>query len=138
MREGLLLLLSILLLAAQLSGAQLGPTSSAALPTLTITREDVVQESLECLPGQAATNDCLVFWQSTQEGAKKVRGFRAAHVGQRICLRIGTYETPPSLVSTNRLPNAHSTSPGQCEKTLRVLKVSPSEVNIVVAALKRR
>ena len=76
--------------------SQLGFGGSDRLVTLTISSDDVIQQSL--LVFRRATN-VFVKFQYTEAGSNKVRAFYESHQGEMARIRIGTFATPPFPVN---------------------------------------
>ncbi len=130
MRKHVLLLL--VGLCAQLGHAQ---STTGSVSTLTILPEDVVKESIKLVPFKDNTNRFLLTLDYSERGVKKLVAFKAAHAGQMIRNRYGTYETKPRLASTNRPPGA---TQGKNPEMKAVLQLNAAEANTVLTALKAR
>ncbi|MGD0812936.1 MAG: hypothetical protein ABSA83_04985 [Verrucomicrobiota bacterium] len=63
----------------------------ASIPTMTISSNDVVQTSIKVWDLRGQMNGFAVKWMYTEDGAKKVRGFRDAHVGEKVREHIGCF-----------------------------------------------
>ena len=102
------------------------PPHPLVIPTLTITTNDVdpvsvlvlpyhtqssawvapAMDSGSRVPASSVERTFSVKWAYSEEGARRVREFTEAHVGQRIQIRIGTFLTPSFL-------NAHPNRSGR-------------------------
>jgi hypothetical protein len=134
-----LLRLWVLLWAVQAGWAQSDfgkQLSDAAIPTITIHPEDVVQNSIEHFPFPSGANTFVVRWQYTEEGAKRVRAFWDAHTGRKIRTRIGSFESPLTLVLTSRLLKPSGTVPWEKVRTDKFVSVSGADANAIVAGLR--
>src|SRR5262249_17466185 len=67
---------------------------SKAVPTLQILASDVVQSSIEQF--RTGTNRFAVKWAYTEAGANKMLAFYESHQGQKVRMRVGGYQTPPT------------------------------------------
>ena len=77
--------------------SQLGLRGSNGLVTLTISSDDVIQQSL--LVFRRATNSVFVKFQYTEAGSNKVRAFYESHQGEMARIRVGTFATSPFPVN---------------------------------------
>jgi hypothetical protein len=84
-----------------------------------------------------ATNWFAVRWTYTEAGAKKMKAFWEAHAGQEIFTQIGSYETPRSLLATNKLAKAANIIPWERVRTDKVIGVNAAEAKTIVAGLQK-
>lgn len=96
------------------------PPPPLVIPTLTISTNDVDRSSIMVfrwptrsethatvapptdaggsVPAPPVERKYSVKWAYSEAGARRVREFTEAHVGQRIQITIGTFSTPPALI----------------------------------------
>jgi hypothetical protein len=104
---------------------------------LTISRQDVVQDTIKRFEVKGATNEWVFTWQYTERGAGRIRAFREAHDGYKTRMRIGDYETQPRLVQTNWLSQQGITvSPTNTR--LQVLRVNADQAKKILAELEKK
>lgn len=63
------------------------------VPTIHLMPADIVQESIKQV--HWTTNTFAVKWKYTEDGAKRMLDFWMQHSGQKICIAVGTFSTPP-------------------------------------------
>ncbi len=96
------------------------PRPPLVIPTLTISTNDVKIASVMVLtwpprketavavlpggvgerpiPAPPVETKFSLKWAYSEEGARRVREFTEAHIGQRIQIRIGAFKTPPTMI----------------------------------------
>lgn len=122
---------------AGIGGASPSLAADAVVPTLTVSREDVVQATVKRFEVKGTTNEWVITWQYTERGAGKVRAFREAHVGHTPRMRIGDYETKPRLVKTNWL-RQQGIAVSPTNETTQVLRVNAEEARKILAELEKK
>src|SRR6266568_6594749 len=84
------------------SMTHLGLAQEQSIPTIRISPEDVVQDSIQ--RSQMSTNKFMVRWTYTQAGARKMLAFREAHEGKKVRTVVGNFESPPSEIIFRTMP----------------------------------
>ena len=80
----------------------LGLAQEQSIPTIRISPEDVVQDSIQ--RSQMSTNKFMVRWTYTQAGARKMLAFREAHEGKKVRTVVGSFESAPSEIIFRTMP----------------------------------
>jgi len=134
-------IVSAIIWTMQVGSAQFGleettELSGAALPWVTIYPEDVVQDSIRRL--RMTTNQFVVRWQYTEEGAKKMQAFWDAHAGERVRTRVGNFETPPALVWPRDRVQTNPIVPWEKMRTDKFVGLRENDADAVLAGLKQK
>ena len=75
----------------------------ASVPAVTISAKDVVQTSVKVYHIGGGTNGLVVKWVYTEDGAKKIRAFEDAHVGQKVQMQIGSFVSDFTIRDPNHV-----------------------------------
>lgn len=111
-----------------------------AVPTRRILPDEVVQDSVHMM--QMRTNNFVVRWTYTEEGAKKMLAFQEANEGQKVRTVIGEVQLPVGeVVGFRPMPPAFTNYAQWKEgwlkhRTDKVMGVSESDAKKIVAGLK--
>ena len=111
-----------------------------SVPAFRILPEDVVQDSIQQV--RFATNQFAVRWTFTEAGANKMLAFEEAHEGQKTCTVIGSYKTPPGVIS-HFLPMPAFTNYTQWKegwlkhRTDKMFSVTEADAQAITAGLQR-
>jgi len=105
-------------------------------PVIRLSPDDFVQDSIKQV--HWTTNTFAVKWTYTEAGAKKMLAFWELHPGQKVCIQVGDFKTPPFLAPEATSPITHSDWKADWLKrrTDKFLGVSESDARKIVTGMK--
>ena len=111
--------------------------AQAAIPTIRILPEEVVQDSIHKYYIGGDTNNVMVRWQYTEAGAKKMRDFWVAHAGQKYLIRVGSFESRVTSMPRKPSPQPGGDDEGWLKtRTDKFFPISEANAKLLIAGLK--
>jgi hypothetical protein len=112
--------------------------AQAAIPTIRILPEEVVQDSVHQHYMGGDTNNVMVRWQYTEAGAKKMWDFWNAHGGQKVLIRVGDFESRATIMLRKPFPPpAGGDDEGWLKtRTDKFFGISEANAKLLIAGLK--
>ena len=86
---------SLFLLLFSLCSLSIAARADEPFPTIRLAPADVVTDSIKQI--HWTTNTFAVEWKYTEPGAKRMLDFWMQHSGQKICIAVGNFTTPPFI-----------------------------------------
>jgi hypothetical protein len=105
-------------------------------PAIRLVPEDFVQDSIKQV--HWTTNTFAIKWKYTEAGAKKMLAFWGQHPGQKVCIQIGSFQTPPFVAPEPIDPVTHSDWRADWLKrrTDKFMNLNESDAKEVVTGIK--
>jgi hypothetical protein len=109
-----------------------------AFPTIRLVPEDFVQNSIKQV--HWTTNTFAVKWKYTESGTKKMFAFWGQHPGQKVCIQVGNFQTPPFVAPELIDPVTHSDWRADWLKhgSDKFMNLSESDAKAVVSGMRER
>jgi hypothetical protein len=108
------------------------------LPALRLVPGDFVQDSIKQV--HWTTNTFTVKWKYTEAGAKKMLAFWGQHPGQKVCVQVGDFQTPPYVAPEPIDPKTHFDWRADWLKhsTDKFMNLSESDAKAVVGGMREK
>jgi len=126
------ILIPVILLCAGLSG-----WARETFPTIRLGAADIEQDSIKQV--RWSTNGLFAIkWNYTEAGAKRMVEFWNQHPEQKVCIEIGTFETPPFVAPGPENPVTHQDwRPAWIKRrTDRMINLSDADAKAVVEGMR--
>ncbi|MDE3100592.1 MAG: hypothetical protein KGJ88_14075 [Verrucomicrobiota bacterium] len=114
----------------------LAARAKASLPVIRLMPSDIVQDSIKQV--HWTTNTFVVKWKYTRPGAKRMLDFWMQHSGQKVCIVVGSFTTPPFTAPgpLNPLDGSHWKKRWLEIRTDEFVNLNQETAKTIVAALK--
>jgi len=127
----------ILLLALSSPASVLEAGAAETIPAIRLTANDIVQDSIKQV--RWSTNGLFaVKWSYTETGAQRMLDFWGKHAGEKVCIQVGRFETPPFVAPGRENPITHEDWQADWIKrrTDKFINLKEADAGAVVAGLK--